>query len=212
MILKIYRTILSLGLFFSSNYLLAAPSPADDIEIENIIYNGSGCPFGTVAENVSPDKQAFTITFSDFIAEAGPGLPLSSGRRNCQLTIDLTIPQGWQFSISSFDYRGFAFLDLGVHARYTTNYYFQAESGSTPFSRNLYGEFDDLFQFRENFPIETVVWSPCGITRALNVNTSVFVRNTNSSSYPYAQGIIGTDSIDGQVTQVWGITWRQCNN
>ncbi len=210
MISSINKGILSLGLLLASSNVLAQLVPAEPVEIKSITYNGSGCPIGTVAENLAPDKQAFTLTFSDYIAEAGPDFVLSDGRKNCQLTLDLALPQGWQVSIASFDYRGFAFLDEGIMATYRTRYYFQGRPRSAPISRRAFGFFDDDFEFREEIDFESLVWSPCGAVRALNVNTSVSVRNLDKNTYPDAEGVIGTDSIDGQITQVWGISWRRC--
>lgn len=196
------------GLLLSGS--LFASVPSSQIRINDIDYNGSGCPLGTVAQNVSDDKQAFTVTFSDYIAEAGEGISIRDGRKNCQLTLSLSVPAGWQYSIASFDYRGFAFLDRGMRADYRTNYYFQGDRETGTVTRTARGYYDDNFSFREELGLASAVWSPCGVERALNINTAISVRNTNKRRYPYAEGVIGTDSIDGQIEQIWGITWRRC--
>lgn len=49
-----------------------------------------------------------------YIAEVGPGLSPSKGRKNCQLNIQLHYPGGFQFSFFSSDYRGFLRLDENV--------------------------------------------------------------------------------------------------
>lgn len=212
MISNVTKGLLSTaGLLASSQLFAWGVAPADPITIKDISYNGSGCPIGTVAENVAPDKQAFTLTFAEYIAESAPYLSLSDARKNCQLTINLNVPQGWQFSIASFDYRGFAYLEEGMKADYSTSYYFQGGYGTGRIRRTAYGYFDDIFQFRDQVGLESLVWSPCGVERALNVNTSVFVRNADKNNYPDSEGIIGTDSIDGQIRQVWGIKWRRCS-
>ena len=115
-----------------------APNPGE-VYIQDITYNGSGCPIGTVAENVSDDNQAFTLTFSDYIAEAGPGVSIRDGRRNCQVTLDLHVPQGWQFSLASFDYRGYVFLDEGMQAVHST-FITSKEVASTAVSQVLWTE------------------------------------------------------------------------
>ena len=111
----------------------------------DINYNGSGCPIGTVAENVAPAKDAFTLTFSEYIAEAGPGFSPRDGRKNCQLTLTLKVPSGWQYSIGDFDYRGFVALDQGMRAQYRTSYYFQGDANTSNFNNDIWGEkFDDF--------------------------------------------------------------------
>ncbi|SMF20129.1 DUF4360 domain-containing protein [Pseudobacteriovorax antillogorgiicola] len=187
-----------------------ATAPSGEVTIKDISYNGSGCPLGTVAENLAEDKKAFTLTFSDYIAEAGPGLTFSDGRKNCQITLNLKIPQGWQFSVGTFDYRGFVILDEDVQAEHSTSYYFQGSGFTGRFRERMRGFMDEYYQFRENVGLESLVWSSCNAERALNINTAISVRNLNKRDNPDALGVIGTDSVDGSIKQIWGIRWRRC--
>lgn len=54
--------------------------------------------------------------------------------------------------------------------------------------------------------LTSVVWSPCGTTGMLNVNSQVRLTSTNSS----ATGILTTDSTDLKFTQVVYVQWRKC--
>ena len=101
--------------------------PADPVTIKDITANGSGCPLGTVAQNISEDKQAFTLTFSEFVAETGPDTLSSQARKNCVVTLTLKVPVGWQYSVGSFNYRGFMGLDEGIKATHSTTYFFQGQ-------------------------------------------------------------------------------------
>lgn len=180
------------------------------VYIEGLTYNGSGCPLGTVAENLSSDRQAFTLTFSDYFAEAGPYAGPRDGRKNCQVTLDLKVPQGFQFSIATFDYRGFVDLDRGIQARQSASYYFQGQGGTGRFGTTMKGPLVEDYTFRDTIGLASVVWSPCGESRALNINTSVSVSNRNRRQYPDAQGLITNDSIDGAITHKYGLVWRRC--
>lgn len=44
--------------------------PPDKIIIKVATVNGSGCPQGTAAVAVSEDNTAFTVTYSDYLAQA----------------------------------------------------------------------------------------------------------------------------------------------
>ena len=201
---SIVKTLAPAAIFVSS----AAMAAPQDVYIKNIAYNGSGCPIGSVAENLSSDKQAFTLTFAEYIAEAGPGLSLRDGRKNCQITLDLHVPQGWQYSVGTFDYRGFVVLDRGMQAKHTTSYYFQGQGRTGRFQNTMNGAMDEVFQFRQRVGLESFVWSSCNAERALNINTAISVRRKGGSRR--AEGIIGTDSADGSIQQIWGIRWRRC--
>src|SRR5688572_12725799 len=84
--------------------------PPDKIVIKVATVNGSGCPRGTAAVAVSPDNTAFTVTYSDYLAQVGGGAPSNAFRKNCQLNLIVHVPGGFTYAIASVDYRGFASL------------------------------------------------------------------------------------------------------
>ncbi|MBC7533185.1 MAG: DUF4360 domain-containing protein [Oligoflexus sp.] len=203
------KSLTSLAFVISSS-AFATSKPAH-VLIESILVKGSGCPSeDTVAVNISDDKEAFTLTFSDFQAESGPGFTLSEGRKNCVLTLNLDIPSGWQFSIASFYYRGFMTLDKGTRATHTTSYSFEGQGTTGVFSASNNGPHTEDYVYADKIGIASAVWSPCTTDRALNINTSIRVYNTNKPKYPESQGYIANDSIDGTIKQIWGISWRKC--
>lgn len=191
--------------------LTASPAAAIDkpdyVRIRSIHYAGSGCPAGSVAENVSPDLTAFTLLFDSYIAEAGPGVPASQKRKNCQVTLDLDIPQGWSFTIADIDYRGYASLERGVTGLQKATYYFQGQSTQVSGETSLRGEMDRDYHIRDELVLTAEVWSPCGASRALNINSQVRVDNTRN---PRGYGMLTTDSMDGVFTTIYNLKWRRC--
>lgn len=188
--------------------------PAEPVTIKSIKLNGTGCPMGSVAQNISEDKQAFTLTFSEFVAETGPGLSPSNARKNCVVTATLNVPVGWQYSIGSFYYRGYMGLDEGIVATHSTTYFFEGQGRTGRFQSTKEGPLAEDFIFTDKIGLSSAVmpdtWSDCSKQRALNINTSIRVSNVDSASYPNAQGLITNDSIDGEIKQVFGLTWRRC--
>ncbi len=188
--------------------------PSESLKIKDILYNGSGCPLGSVAENVSDQEDAFTLTFSEFSAEVYQGSRPSQQTKNCMLTLVLDVPAGWQFSVADFYYRGYMDLDAWVDASHQTSYYFQGQGKQGSFKslqQGRYNGFEGPFNYHDKIGLETAVWSICNVQRALNINTRIGVTNTQKMSRPSAQGYIANDSIDGQIVQKFGITWRRCS-
>lgn len=180
--------------------------PADQVYIQNLSYAGTGCPAGTASSYISPDAQAFTIAFDQFVAVTGPSVSFVESRKNCRLLVDLRFPQGWTYAIFRADYRGFAALDRYVYGLQRSYYYFQGTLNQVPLRTTLRGPYNNDYLISDTLGLETVVWHPCGARRALNIDSSVQVR-----SYSYgSQGLMTVDSIDGEVEHTYHVRWRRC--
>lgn len=192
------------------SFAAATPALADSpeyVRLRNITYNGTGCPRNTVAGNISQDRQAFTLLFSEYYAEVGPGVPFNQKRKNCQLLLDFDYPRGWSFSILTVDVRGYAALDRGVKATQQTSYYHQGEFKTATLKTVINGEYDANYQLRDVLPLEGQAWSPCSAQRAVNLNTQVILDNSRNSR---GRGLITVDSIDTSTTLIYGVRWRRC--
>lgn len=204
------KTIFRLCMAFQLLVGLSVPAMADApdyVLVRNIAYAGSGCPAGSVAQNIAPDLQAFTLLFDDYVAEVGPGVSFVQRRKNCQLNIDLDFPQGWSFSILTVDYRGYVALEQRVTGLQQSSYYFQGQVATARLNTPMVGPMDRDFQIRDTLGINAVVWSPCGASRALNINTEIRLSNSRN---PLGFGVMTTDSIDGAVQLIYGFQWRRC--
>lgn len=210
MVSKLTKLMIPSALLLASSAFASPPSGS--VKFRSIQYNGSGCPLGTVAQNISSDNQAFTLTFSEFIAEAGAGISPRNNRKNCQVTAVLSVPPGWQFSVGTFNYRGFIDIDPGVRATHTSSYYFQGQGQTGTFSSTRQGPYADSYTFTDTIGLSSQnLWSPCNVERALNINTAINV-SVNSGSFPNSQGYIANDSIDGSLKTLYsyGLVWRTC--
>ena len=211
-ILSALKILAPLAILSSAPAFATVIAPSEPILIDDIKYKGTGCADeGSASVNIAEDKQAFTVTFSSFAAEVGPLVSPLEGRKNCNLTIDLDIPAGWQFSIASFNFRGYVGIEKGITAEHSATYFLQGDARQLKFASTTKGPFFDEYVYTDKIGIGSVVWSRCGVKRALNVNTAINVRNTNKLKFPNAAGSIANDSIDAEIVQVYGLTWRQCS-
>lgn len=183
------------------------PGP-DGVTIEIATVNGSGCPAGTAAVAVSEDKEAFTVTYSDYMAQTGGNSKPTDFRKNCQISMRVHVPQGFTYAISQTDYRGFAWLEPGASAVEKASYYFQGMEQTAAKSHTLKGEYADNWQFTDKNEVAQLVWKPCGEERNFNVNTEL--RVLKGTSDPSKVSFITMDSTDGSIKTTYHFAWKTC--
>ncbi|SDS45343.1 DUF4360 domain-containing protein [Actinoplanes derwentensis] len=184
------------------------PVPAKDMVIDVVAANGSGCPRGTAAVTVSPDNKAFTVSYSEFTAQAGAGTKPTDFRKNCQLALNVHVPQGYTYAIANTDYRGYAHLERGASALQTSFYYFQGESKTTRYRHALSGPLDSDYQRTDTLGVASLSFLPCGEQRYLNVNTEL--RVSAGSSDRKKTSFLTMDSTDGNLDTIYHVTWQKC--
>jgi hypothetical protein len=184
------------------------PPPPDKIVIDVVAANGSGCPKDTVWVLPSPDNTAFTVTYSDYIAQVGAGAPVDEFRRNCQLAMNLHVPQGFTWAVAKVDYRGYARLQHGAWGYEQANYYFQGDSHTTRSRHNFNGYYDGDWQATDEVGLASLVWAPCGATRYLNVNTEL--RAGLGTSDPKLNSQLTMDSTDTSISTIFHVAWKKC--
>ncbi|RFS84554.1 DUF4360 domain-containing protein [Actinomadura spongiicola] len=177
------------------------------VTIEIATVNGSGCPIGTAAVALSPDKEAFTVTYSDYMAQAGAQSNPRDMRKNCQINMKVHVPQGFTYAIAKVDYRGYAFLEKGSNATMKASYYFQGMTKGGSVESGLKGPKDDNWQETDLVPIEELIWKPCGELRNFNINTELRVTAPTDKTQT---SFITMDSTDGSIKTVYHFKWRTC--
>jgi hypothetical protein len=189
----------------------AAPArwPDEKMVIDVVAANGSGCPWGTAEVTPSPDNTAFTVTYSEFTAQVGVGAKPTDFRKNCQLGLNVHVPQGYTYAISGTDYRGFAHLEAGASASETAFYYFQGESQTTRIRHGFTGYADDDWRRTDTVGIASLSFLPCGEERYLNVNTELRV-NGGWSNTRRTTSFLTMDSTDGRIDTVYHVAWKKC--
>jgi hypothetical protein len=187
----------------------ADPPPGDRITVDVVTVNGSGCPAGTAATAVAADNTAFTVTYSDFLAQVGVGALPTDFRKNCQLNLRVNYPQGFTFGIAQADYRGFAHLEAGARGLERANYYFQGSSATEVRSHAFSGPMSDYWQATDRTEVGSIVFAPCGEQRHLNVNTELRVY-AGTSDPKKTTSFMAMDSTDGSVRTTFHFSWKKC--
>jgi hypothetical protein len=184
--------------------------PGGKITVTVATVNGSGCPAGTAAVAPSPDNTAFTVTYSDYLAQVGVGAKPTDFRKNCQLSLRIHVPQGFTYAIAQADYRGFASIERGARASQRASYYFMGQSATTAVTHNFTGPLSDDWQKTDQTEVAELVWAPCGEDRNLNVNTELRVY-AGTSNPRTTTSFMTMDSTDGSVSTLYHFAWRTCD-
>ncbi|SEQ47959.1 DUF4360 domain-containing protein [Lentzea albida] len=183
--------------------------PPGHITIDIVTVNGSGCPAGTAAVAVSEDNKAFTVTYSDYLAQVGVGAQPTDFRKNCQLNLRVNVPQGFTYGIAQADYRGFAHLERGAYAIQKANYYFQGMSQNDAKQHRYNGPHSDDWQATDTTEVAAIVYSPCGEKRNFNINTELRVY-PGTSNTATTTSFVSMDSTDGAIDTTYRFSWKTC--
>ncbi len=168
-------------------------------------YGGTGCPAGSASVSLSPDEDAISVLFDQFTVEAG-----STGRRvdrkACLLSVPVTVPQGYSIAVIQVDYRGFNVVPSnGAYNRINTEYFWAGIRGPT-YSQVFRGPNNDDFTLTNGIMTENLVWTPCGASVQLRVNTSIMAQSNNRME----QTMMGVDSADISSGLIYHVQWRRC--
>ena len=189
--------------------LLASAATPDKIVIDVVTVNGSGCRPGTAAVAVSPDNTAFTVTYSEYLAQVGVGSKPTDFRKNCQLNLRVHVPHGFTYAIASADYRGFADLARGAYGHQKARYYFQGHQQTVYSTHPLRGAMSGDWQARDEVDVPAYVYHPCGEERLFNINTELVV-NKGTSNPNTTTSFITMDSTDGAINTLYHFAWKRC--
>jgi hypothetical protein len=185
------------------------PPPNDHIVIDIVTVNGSGCPPGSAAVAVAPDNTAFTVTYSQYLAQVGVGSKPTDFRKNCQLNVAVHVPSGFTYAIARADYRGFGSLAAGATAMERASYYFQGMPQTEFRSHSFAGSFEDNWQTSDETDIAALIYHPCGALRALNINTELRVA-AGTSNPATTTSFLAMDSTDGAINTTYHFHWQHC--
>jgi hypothetical protein len=186
----------------------STPPPGQQITVDLVTANGTGCPAGTTALDVARDNTAFTLTYSDYVAETGPGIKKSESRKNCQINVRVNVPQGFTYAIAQADYRGYLSLEDKATAVQGASYYFQGQSDTAYLSHPFKAAYDGPWQTTDKTDLAAMVWAPCGAKLNLNINTDIQIKSNGSK--PNSASLMTMDSTDTSVSTIYHLAWKKC--
>ena len=158
-----------------------------------INFAGTGCPAGSVAVT-GENTDTLSIMFDSYDA-ANPAKEASSKKRraSCNFAVPVHVPQGFQVSTMTSDWRGYAEGKTELRREYF-------------FAGNIMGPKKTSYpkdDFTERDNLMHATFSPCGAGDVtLRINSSVKAKKKNS--------YIAVDTVDLKNKVVFHMQWRKC--
>jgi len=206
-------TVLSALILILLSMKATAQSAPDRAAITAVHLRGTGCDQAEVAAALSPDFKDISLLFDNYVVEIGQGSSQPHRLdliKDCQITLVLDVPAGWQMAFRAVDYRGFVVLS----SQGTAFHRFSIQQEGAPIvsmrEAALRGPMNDDYYVRSEVRPERLTWSRClqGTTH-VNLISQLGVRlNPRSSDRSLTQ--ITLDSADGSLRQNLMVEWRRC--
>jgi hypothetical protein len=184
----------------------AVDAPGGAVTVDVVTVNGSGCPAGTASVKPLADNTGFTVSYSEFAASANGGSEPTDFRKNCQIALQVNVPQGFTYAIAQADYYGYARLAKGTTGLERSNYYFQGSSEDNYVDHEFTGPLYGRWHVTDSVTEAALVYAPCGTSRILNVNSELRVLDGTSTA---ASSLTMTKS-SGDVNTLYHFSWKQC--
>jgi hypothetical protein len=143
-------------------HVVATPSAAGPITVQSLTYEGSGCPSGPAATNVSLDGSTCTILFDSYVPQVGPAVPKKEHTRECTVDALLQAPVGWSWAIIGVDHRGFVDLPTGASATVRSSFRFNRQRAdqqqAPPLEAHFHGQISDDYLLTTDTPPLQIDW------------------------------------------------------
>jgi hypothetical protein len=196
-----------------STVLVAAPpataqtarTTAQDVEIAEIVPNGSGCPAGTANASVLGGNQ-FQVTYDSFAVGMPEGSSTGLTEKFCQLRLTLNVPAGKQIAINDATYRGYLSLGTRTVARLRTLFYFTQSAGSVvedPMEVRTLASSPGEKDWKVTSTPEAKAWSRCGGTFFFNAKGRLTLNSTGQHTSSYL-------TMDTTNSTVYTYNMRSC--
>ena len=117
----------------------AATIPSERVTIDVVTVNGSGCKQGTAEVIVSPDNTSFWVIYSDYLAQAGKGAGATDFRKNCQLNLQINVPQGFTYGT---EFSEIVWAPCGEKRNLNVNSALRVDKGSSDANTNSFMTMD----------------------------------------------------------------------
>ncbi len=182
--------------------LFASQASAEDPYFKAPVdFNGTGCPNGTTTVT-GENSPMLTVMFNQYDAAKPRDKARSKMERTaCNFAVPVRVPAGYQVSLLTADWMGYAEGQTELFRRYTM----MGISGGSPLPPQM-SHPNGNFNIRDAKLYSSTTFSPCGKDVQLRINSSVAAKGPNS--------YISADTLDLQNRPlgklIFRLNWQRC--
>lgn len=187
--MKTLNTVLAAATLMLATSAASAAPNLNTVHFKDPAIAGSGCPGGTTDYAITPDGQTLTILFDSYIADPG--------NKTCNIAVPVHVPNGYQVSLMTADYRGF----VEGSAELRRSYFFAGATGPSLANRLSSPSGKDFTQ-RDNLLTMSQSFAKCGQDVNLRINSRIRTLNKRS--------MISVDSLDLNNGMIFQLQYKKC--
>ncbi|KAF6757924.1 hypothetical protein DFP72DRAFT_1065184 [Ephemerocybe angulata] len=186
------------GIFkFTLVLCLGLQASAQSLTLTKAGLLGTGCSVSSATARIRDG--VVSIEANNFGAYSGPGMAYSSSRKNCQATLSVNIPDGYQFAFGETRLPAAVRADKGTQVSASNLYYFQGEITQDEDTSTVPAGTSGTVTLVNSYGPST--WSSCGGAAIVNLNTALRAHSTDKSAS-------GSIKLRGSLDTK--IVWRKC--
>ncbi|HPE60601.1 MAG TPA: DUF4360 domain-containing protein [Thiolinea sp.] len=164
-----------------------------------ISFAGTGCPAGSIPPPAGVGTDTLSILFGTY----DTGQNAASGRpktASCNFAIPMHVPQGYQVSLLTADWQGYAEGKTRLKRRY---FFPMSSIGTTPWKTSNFSSPGGVDYLKKDKMIHSsLTWSPCGKDVTFRINSRIHADTWNS--------YMAVDTLDMKNRVIFHLQWQTC--
>lgn len=185
--MKFYVLVMIVSGLFSAAAVEGRPIESDYVGVRVLDnfgntddgYYGDGCELGTTEIKFEDKGSTLAIEFSEYAVNS----PRNGGSNsiNCNISVDLDIPQGHQVRVKDLIYNGHMLVSPGGSAEFDVNYFFNDIQMNSNTNKTVENDTNrtirDYFVLSSEDDVESILWSKCVTNPVLRIDMKASVES-----------------------------------
>jgi len=176
-----------------------------EVRVEKVTWAGTGCPPGSVVHDIGEDASVVSLSFSEYVAGTGTGMKATDARKNCNVRMTMSYPEGWSYTVASTILRGWAQIPKDCSANLGATYFFSGEKDDAFCQSTFKGPLAE--NYKHSAEVDTLVWSKCG---KKDKEGPMFNVNSQASVSCKKDALLGVDTQDTKFEMKMLLQWKKC--